>query len=124
MAIACETCGESAAVVVYVPAGETHPLAASLSLDRPRIVVEGFLGCLTESVTHRARPLADALSASNTRGLWRVDPLWAPFYCPECDVSYCRDHWTTEVVFADDAPGWYEHTNGRCPKGHVRMLDD
>jgi hypothetical protein len=28
------------------------------------------------------------------------------------------------VTYADDYPGWYEDTRGRCPEGHVRVMDD
>lgn len=120
----CEVCGAVAATVAYVPPGETHPQAGPVLAETPVITVDGFLGSLSERVAGRARPLVDVLTATDARGLWRLDALWAPFYCPDCDVTYCQAHWATEVVFADDHPGWYEHTNGRCPKGHTRILDD
>jgi hypothetical protein len=42
-------------------------------------------------------------------------------YCPECDVTYCRKHYSLQVVYDE---GFYDCTYGTCPKGHRRIIDD
>ena len=77
---------------------------------------ETFTGLLTQPETGRIREaIADAAA------LHALDPELAPFYCPECDRTYCGDHWTTEDVFED---GFHECIRGTCPEGHARMLED
>jgi hypothetical protein len=122
--ISCDSCGEPAATLRYIPRGLTHPSAGPASQSSNRLVVDGFLGTLTAVVSRRPDRVSRAVAEADPEALWGIDDLWAPFYCPECRKSFCEGHWTTEVVFADDSPGWYEHTSGRCPHGHRRLLDD
>lgn len=42
-------------------------------------------------------------------------------YCPECDKIYCWNHYKLEEEWDE---GFYDCTNGECPKGHKRMIDD
>ena len=92
-----------------------------------RLVVDGPVR-MTHSVLPAARvdvaALESALRASDADGLYALDREFAPFLCRECAMSYCKDCWVTWQQFADDFPGWYEDTKGRCPKGHVRIMDD
>jgi hypothetical protein len=53
--------------------------------------------------------------------LRRIDWELAPFYCPECELTYCRADWDTYVLFDD---GFYDCTMGTCPAGHRHMVDD
>ena len=43
------------------------------------------------------------------------------FYCPECDNVYCEKHWVLNPVWDE---GFYDYTEGICPEGHERILDD
>lgn len=43
-------------------------------------------------------------------------------YCPQCDKTYCKDHYTLFEVRDDD--GMYDKTLATCPKGHERKVDD
>jgi hypothetical protein len=65
-----------------------------------------------------------ALRAGDEDALYSINPEYAPFLCRQCAKSYCRSCWTVWVTYADDYPGWYEDTRGRCPEGHVRVMDD
>ncbi len=42
-------------------------------------------------------------------------------YCPECDKIYCREHYNAVENYDD---GFYDDTDGTCPLGHKRMIDD
>lgn len=108
----CSRCDRTAATVrvVVEPQG-------------PAIVVEGFVSCATTRLAPRlARRLARVVSRANAKALFRRDPEYAPFFCPECSACYCNDHWLRWDVFDDD--GWHDSIRGRCPTGHERMLED
>ncbi|HZJ77850.1 MAG TPA: hypothetical protein VFD52_03505 [Clostridia bacterium] len=45
-------------------------------------------------------------------------------YCYQCNLVYCHEHYKTYVIYAHDYPGWYESTEGTCPQGHIRSIDD
>jgi hypothetical protein len=123
----CGACGEVAAVVKAVPAGEPADMGPPLGLQRQRhdgIVLDYFLGT--------AWKLADAATFADVReilsgqapdpaALRRIDWELAPFYCPECGQNYCRADWHTEVIAGE---GFYDHTMGTCPGGHKHMIDD
>jgi hypothetical protein len=53
--------------------------------------------------------------------LRRIDRALAPFYCLECEQTYCRADWNAYVLFDE---GFYDYTMGTCPAGHRHMLDD
>ena len=42
-------------------------------------------------------------------------------YCPDCDEVFCRSHYEPDVHFDDT---FYDYTDGICPAGHRRMVDD
>ena len=42
-------------------------------------------------------------------------------YCPTCDEIYCRKHWTIKEYWDQ---GFYDYTEGTCPKGHTRIIHD
>jgi hypothetical protein len=68
------------------------------------------------------RPLRAALRDRDARALFAVDRELAPFWCPQCEASYCGAHWVRWSVFDDD--GWHDSIRGRCPHAHERMLED
>ncbi len=43
------------------------------------------------------------------------------FYCRECDKMYCEDHYSLSPVWEG---GFYDYTDGTCPEGHERIIDD
>lgn len=102
-----------------------HPAGRVELLTRRRgkanLVVTSFLGRTSILVESRPDDIARAISAGDADALFRRDPEFTPFWCPECSCSYCDRHWAREVAFDD---GFYDCTYGTCPAGHRRMLDD
>lgn len=94
------------------------------------IVIDGFLGRVTQYLdrasTHVWHSLADLDTKDRCKLLHAINSEWAPWYCPVCDATYCRDHWRMQLEFEDEEglPGWYDLTRGTCPRGHERVLDD
>ncbi|HOV13050.1 MAG TPA: hypothetical protein PK771_02100 [Spirochaetota bacterium] len=43
-------------------------------------------------------------------------------YCPDCDKIYCRKDYHINSIIDDE--GFYDYTNGCCPKMHERIVDD
>jgi hypothetical protein len=137
----CDRCGGPAAVVSLLPpfahdpqtprAGEPGYLPGQdtigarvvrLSIDGPVKVTHHVGEAIDLGIDLAA--LDGALRAADPVALYRINSEFAPFWCPTCSKSYCRECWTVWVQFADDYPGWYEDTRGRCPEGHVRLIDD
>ena len=113
----CSVCGEKAATLELT--ARPDPAAAQL-------VLRDFVWTRSaEAVKPEVVPdLEHALNAVNVRDLYTLNQLWAPFYCPECDSSYCLQHWQVTRTFDGDFPGWYDCSYGTCPEGHRRMIDD
>ena len=101
-----------------------HPAGRVELLTRRRevkLVATSFLGRSSFLVESRPNDLAEAIRARDAAALFRRDPEFTPFWCPQCSCSYCDRHWAREVAFDD---GFYDCTYGTCPAGHRRMLDD
>ncbi len=133
----CDSCDEIAATVCFVPKGEPHPRAEEFSdlLERvtiaealndfDRLTVTGFYASTIDRISARgADAVRTSLDARDPEQLYRINLLWAPFYCNDCKCSYCRKHWTTRDFFDDDPPGWYDRTVAKCPNGHERVISD
>jgi hypothetical protein len=123
----CVACGEIAAVVKAVSAEvpvDMGPPLGPQSHRRDGIVVDYFGGTmwkLAESGTYAAvRAILDS-EEPDPAELRRIDWELAPFYCPECEQTYCRADWHTYVLFDE---GFYDCTMGTCPAGHRHMVDD
>ena len=123
----CAACGEVAGVVRVARAGppvDIGPPVGRANPERDGLVVDYFLG--TTWLAAGAATL-DAVQAVIDEG--EADPVslrqlnWelAPFYCPDCELNYCRADWSTEVRTDD---GFYDCTMGTCPNGHRHMVDD
>jgi hypothetical protein len=113
-AFACAACG--------APAGS---LTLEGGRDSAHVLRESFTSMLTRAVGRdEFEPLRAALSGDDARALHALDVELAPFYCPDCDATYCGEHWVRWDVFDDDDPGWHDSARGRCPHGHERMLED
>jgi len=78
---------------------------------------ETFTGTLTQPEAAAVRSAIASAAA-----LYALDPELAPFYCHECDHTYCGDHWCRRDVFEDDF--FHDSIRGTCPEGHTRMLED
>ena len=42
-------------------------------------------------------------------------------YCPDCDKIYCRKHYNVREIYDE---GYYDYSEGTCPNGHNRIIDD
>ena len=66
-----------------------------------------------------------AISSDDVRAVFKFNLELAPSYCPTCDAIYCSEHWHVWPEFdTDDNSMMFDCTRGRCPQGHVRMLED
>jgi hypothetical protein len=74
----------------------------------------------TSVLTQRETPQVRA-AIGNAAALFALDFELAPFYCPQCDRSYCGAHWNTTDVFEGDV---HNSIRGTCPNGHERLLED
>ena len=91
--------------------------------NRARVARESFTSRLWLAVAPgRLRPLRTALRERDAEALFAIELELAPFWCPQCEASYCGAHWARWSVFDDD--GWHDSIRGRCPQGHERMLED
>jgi hypothetical protein len=123
----CAKCGELAGVVRVARAGTTVDMGPPLGRETPSrdgLVVDYFTGTAWLAADSTS---LDTVQAVIDRG--DIDPIalcevnWdlAPFYCPDCELNYCRKDWNTYVVFDE---GFYDCTMGRCPNGHEHTVDD
>ncbi len=91
------------------------------------------LGVVYAGITHstsypleNAKEVFELLAAGNLKALHQLfkDRLvyeGIDAYCPECDKIYCYIHYNAVQNFDD---GFYDDTDGTCPQGHTRMIDD
>lgn len=68
--------------------------------------------------------IVELIRRADVAALYQVDLELVPLWCPQCAAVYCRDEWTMWDVWADDYSGWHEGIQGRCPRGHQRMIED
>ena len=66
----------------------------------------------------------DAIESGDVAALMAIDPEIVPFYCRECEASYCETHWRTWPEFDPEWPSWFEELRGVCPLGHERCIHD
>lgn len=105
----CDECGRVAGTAWIEPDGKAAR--------------ESFTSRLWTSVSRAQRAaMRHALRDTDAAALFAVDLELAPFWCPQCERSYCGEHWMRWSVFDDD--GWHDSIRGRCPHGHERMLED
>ncbi len=122
----CGACNELAAIVTYVPSGGTYPdpIFEIIVRESDWLVITGFAGTLGKALDSRATAVRIALQHSSAKQLYDIHFPWAPFYCSECNESYCWNCWQSRVVMDEENPDWYDCTYGRCPKGHEKKIDD
>jgi hypothetical protein len=60
-----------------------------------------------------------AVRAVDAAALHALDRTWVPFYCSQCDRSFCGGHWNLTPTF-----GWgFDYYSGTCPVGHPHVID-
>lgn len=104
----------------------TLELAAAPEAPSGELVLTGFLWEGNTEVVkgHLVHSLHQALTTHDAQRLHTLNPMWAPFYCPQCQRVYCVNHWRITPHFDSDLPGRYSSSHGTCPKGHKRLLDN
>jgi hypothetical protein len=122
----CAVCGRLAATVTLIPVELEHPRSLAVAGTAGTAVVEGFIGVMQRAVGYEEWDgLAHALLSEGAAVLHAVDDELGSFYCPDCGQCYCSDHWDKDVIFDEEfMMGWYDATMGRCPAGHLQVLDD
>ena len=114
----CALCGSLAGTVELLP--PRHPQGISKAAST--IFLKDFIGTEQVVLTAEAAQAVDAaLKQADAAALYKVERLWAPFYCPECACVYCVRHWTIIPVYDED---FFDCSYGWCPKGHKRMIED
>lgn len=123
----CAECGVMAAVVKVVrKGGDTGigPPPGREASDRDAIVVDCFLGTHAMSADAETADAIQAILGTDTpdpsalrQAGWEI----APFWCPDCGLSYCTADWRPFPVFDD---GFYDRTIGICPNSHRHTIDD
>ncbi len=105
---------------------EAGLITLSKSEDGHQVVRQSFTSHMTSRVSSAdVASVESAIKRESARDLFRCDLEYAPFYCPNCDASYCGNHWQRHDVFDnDDGFSWHDSIRGRCPEGHERKLED
>jgi len=98
----CDACARTAAVAT------TTPSMGLLDIDWSPARLEEVV-----PFAQRQRVL-QAVKAASPAALFAVNEAFAPFYCPACQKSYCREHWRFEAAGSEDA------APPLCPRGHHR----
>lgn len=79
----------------------------------------GWSGYTEKIEANLYEQVREALLQQDSEGLYNMNQNWAPFYCPECGENFHESRWST--VYIDDN---YTVLQGRCPKGHKRILEN
>ena len=122
----CAACGEIQGVVKVARAGAIADMGPPLGEEtygRDAIIVDYFLGTASKFADAAALDAVQEIVGGRFRpGCASPDRLGtAPFYCPDCDLNYCRGDWNTFSIFDE---GFYDCTIGICPYGHRYTVDD
>jgi hypothetical protein len=119
----CVACGQLASTVYVLEADQSDPKAADEVMSTyHRIAIWGGPVSVTIGLdpSQRASVLA-AVNANDASALFELDREFAPFWCPECEATYCAQHYVHWDVYDD---GFFDCIRGTCPNGHERMLLD
>lgn len=128
----CAICGERASSIVLLSPGERDPRLGSepgspvgvetVFSEFDRVSITGGPVSVTLSINRAdVERVSDAIVAGDVRALFAIDREFAPFWCPECEASYCGEHYRHWDVYDD---GFFDCVRGVCPRGHERMLMD
>jgi hypothetical protein len=124
----CAACGEAAAVIKLLRAGETADMGPPLGGQqhaRDGVVIDYWLGSTcwmaVDPGTWEGISAVLATRHPDPAALHAIDWELAPFFCRACQSCYCRDDWHPIPIW--DGP-FYDYTEGRCPAGHRQTIDD
>ena len=59
--------------------------------------------------------VVEAIGNQDALALYQLNEEYAPFFCVQCDGSYCSVHWKKQPASGK--------TSGLCPVGHERNWD-
>lgn len=95
-------------------------------LKETKLMYSGITTGLYLDVEHAPEifPLLDAEKIKEVHAFIKEKTAYSDgmdAYCPECDKTYCREHFNPVEEYDD---GFYDCTYGTCPSGHRRMIDD
>src|SRR5919199_311530 len=119
LTVSCGACGNPAGSVTLIdqrPSGARRLLARLFPSRRQQSLVSaawalrisGFIGVEDWAVGSDAAPrIEQALRAGDVKALYAMHPLWAPFYCPDCDRCYCANHWRSLAHYDE---GFFDYT--------------
>ena len=114
----CASCGHPAgtlSLVVDDAAGADESMSASLSS-------RGSVGSMAVALaTNEVDSVRAALESDDVATFFLRDSELVPWWCPQCQASYCGSCWSTMTLFDD---GYFDEVRGRCPVGHERKLWD
>jgi predicted RNA-binding Zn-ribbon protein involved in translation (DUF1610 family) len=123
----CGNCGQQAAKLSIATAGsevDIGPLPGGARLVRrfehPSIRLD-FFGISAREAPPELLQMTVGSQELDARRIRELTPDLAPFFCPECDQTYCLPCWKTRSEFDQ---GFYDSTWGECPRGHRHLLDD
>lgn len=112
----CTICKGIAGIVQLLPPAhpdslsQRHTLSCTDFIGRERIVLEDKVG-----------EIGNILNSGDVVALHAFRPLAAPFYCPDCRRVYCRKHWRVVPHYEDE---FFDFSEGFCPRGHRRLIED
>jgi hypothetical protein len=113
----CAVCGEAAAVFA---------LRGGVSAKEEQLVFSGITH--RQSINRRyAKAIFGLLEKADIDGVHNytrkkgILEFGIDGYCPECKKMYCTQHYSAREFFDE---GFYDYTEGTCPKGHTRIVDD
>jgi predicted RNA-binding Zn-ribbon protein involved in translation (DUF1610 family) len=114
----CGACGGVAAKVVLVAPGQRNPRLGTVAAAGGQLFIDGGPVSVTMAPVPMEQVVA-ALESGNAAELFAIDREYAPFWCPKCGASYCRDHFRAKQAYVQGFP---MSIHGTCPKGHRRTL--
>src|SRR4051794_10989308 len=86
-----------------VPCSECGNEAGAIALRGGELERTSFTSKLTQPVApQNFGSLRDLLERGDVAGLYARDPELTPFWCPDCERSYCGESWQPRIVFDDE----------------------
>lgn len=115
----CGACDTVAATVTLVAPGRPDPRLGTVLARDAQLSIDGGPVSITLAPVP-AEQVEAALASGDGAALFALDPEYAPFWCPRCKASYCREHYAPQQVYVQGFP---ISVRGVCPKGHKRVLN-
>lgn len=126
----CGACGNVAATVTLLAPGEREHTPGLLGVPRvsgtyhpgdAELLIDGGPVSMSR-IPVPMEEVAIALETGAAATLFAVNWEYAPFWCPECGASYCREHYVRHDEW--DAPFVCVDVYAVCTKGHERLVMD